>query len=139
MAGEIVLGYDGTECAEAALEVAVSLASDLGAKLVITYAYDPARIGGEVRDLDIALEKRGEEVTAQAAGKAAAAGVQTETEILKMKPSHALSDLARERGARFIVLGSYGERPATGAILGSTPHKLLHISEVPVIVVPVQD
>ena len=137
MAGEIVLGYDGTECAEAALGVAIDLARDLGTKLIVTYAYDPARIGGEVRDLDKALEARGREVTGEAEEKGKSAGIDSEVMIIKQKPSVALSTLADERGARFIVLGGYGERPATGAILGSTPHKLLHISEVPVIVVPV--
>ena len=46
------------------------------------------------------------------------------------------SALAAERhGARFIVVGGYGESPIRGAILGSTPHKLLHLSDVPVVVV----
>ena len=44
--------------------------------------------------------------------------------------------LAAEHGARLIVVGSYGEPPLRSAILGSTPHKLLHLSEVPVLVVP---
>ena len=35
-----------------------------------------------------------------------------------------------------IVVGTYGESPIKGAILGSTPHKLLHMSERPVLVVP---
>ena len=67
--------------------------------------------------------------------------VQTETvwTCSRCKPSAALSELADERGARFIVVGGYSERPVTGAILGSTPHKLLHISRVPVIVVPVRE
>ena len=138
MASEIVLGYDGTECADAALDVAVALAKDLASKLVVLYAYDPPRIGGEVRDLDRALETRGREVTAQAVEKAQAAGVETEAEIAKEMPSVALSAVASQRKARFIVLGSYGERPVTGAILGATPHKLLHIAGVPVIVVPVR-
>jgi nucleotide-binding universal stress UspA family protein len=30
----------------------------------------------------------------------------------------------------------YGERPIKGAILGSTPHKLLHLAGCPVLVVP---
>lgn len=139
MAGEIVLGYDGTECANAALGVATELARELGSKLIVAYAFDPARIGGEVRDLDNALEKRGREVTAGAEERAKSAGVDTEVAMVKEKPSVALSTLASERGASFIVLGGYGERPVTGAILGSTPHKLLHISEVPVIVVPVRE
>ena len=139
MAAEIIVGYDGTECSEAALDVAIGLAKDLSTKLVVLYAYDPPRIGGEVRDLDQALETRGREVTAQAVEKAQAAGVETQPEITKEKPSVALSAVASQRKARFIVLGSYGERPVTGAILGATPHKLLHIAEVPVIVVPVRE
>ena len=30
-----------------------------------------------------------------------------------------------------IVVGSYGEAPLKGVILGSTPHKLLHLAEPP--------
>jgi nucleotide-binding universal stress UspA family protein len=35
-----------------------------------------------------------------------------------------------------IVVGTYSERPLSGAILGSVPQKLLHIAEQPVLVVP---
>ena len=35
-----------------------------------------------------------------------------------------------------IVVGTYGEHPLRGAILGSTPHKLLHLSSRPVLAVP---
>ncbi|MGH2974785.1 MAG: universal stress protein [Solirubrobacterales bacterium] len=35
-----------------------------------------------------------------------------------------------------IVVGSYGEAPLKGAIIGSTPCKLLHLSLCPVLVVP---
>jgi nucleotide-binding universal stress UspA family protein len=45
-------------------------------------------------------------------------------------------ELAERESARMIVVGSYGESPIKGAILGSTPHKLLHLSERPVLVVP---
>ncbi len=139
MAGEIILGYDGTECAEHALTVAIDLAKGLSEKLLVVYAYDPSRMGGEVRDLDQALEGRGEEVTAKAIESAKAAGVDAEALIAKEKAWAALSELATTRKARFIVVGSYSERPVTGFILGATPHKLLHIADVPVIVVPVRE
>ena len=48
----------------------------------------------------------------------------------------ALLEVAEERDARMIVVGSYGEAPLKGAILGSTPNKLLHIADRPVLVVP---
>jgi nucleotide-binding universal stress UspA family protein len=43
--------------------------------------------------------------------------------------------LADALDARMIVVGSYGEKPLRGAIIGSTPHRLLHLSERPVLVV----
>jgi nucleotide-binding universal stress UspA family protein len=36
-----------------------------------------------------------------------------------------------------IVVGTAGESPLKGAMLGSTPHKLLHLSSRPVLCVPV--
>ena len=45
MAGEIVLGYDDTREARAALPVAVELARSLGAKLVIGFGFEPPRSG----------------------------------------------------------------------------------------------
>ena len=36
-----------------------------------------------------------------------------------------------------IVVGTSGESPIRGALLGSTPHKLLHIANRPVLCVPV--
>ncbi len=136
MAGEIVVGYDGTEASGAALETALQLAKDSGAKLVIAYGYDPTRMGGEVRDLDQQLEEIGRKATAEAAAKAEQAAVDAEAVIVKEKPSMALAELADSRKATMIVVGGYAERPMAGAILGSTPHKLLHISSVPVVVVP---
>jgi nucleotide-binding universal stress UspA family protein len=52
------------------------------------------------------------------------------------RPYQALLDVASRHDARFIVVGSWAESPIRGAILGSTPHKLLHLSERPVVVVP---
>ena len=42
-----------------------------------------------------------------------------------------------ERGHTVLDLGTHGESPIRGALLGSTPHKLLQLSERPVLVVPV--
>ena len=63
-------------------------------------------------------------------------GIEHEVELMPMKPAHALVEAAEQHGARMIVVGSHGEAPLKGAILGSTPYKLLHQTEVPVLVVP---
>ncbi len=51
----------------------------------------------------------------------------------------ALIETAAEREARLIVVGSHGELPLVGTILGSVPHKLLHRARIPVLVVPRPD
>jgi nucleotide-binding universal stress UspA family protein len=48
---------------------------------------------------------------------------------------HALMTVAEKRKARMIVVGSHGESPLRGAVLGSTPYKLVHSSKTPVLVV----
>lgn len=56
--------------------------------------------------------------------------------LVPRRPTEALLGLVDERDARMIVVGTASERPLTGVILGSVPHKLLHRSPVPVLVVP---
>lgn len=66
-----------------------------------------------------------------------AAGVDdVEGVVVDARPAEALLQVARERDARMIVVGAHGGHPLTGAVLGSVPHKLLHLSKVPVLVVP---
>jgi nucleotide-binding universal stress UspA family protein len=38
-----------------------------------------------------------------------------------------------------IVVGTRGEGPVAGALLGSVPYKLVHRSSIPVLVVPAPD
>ena len=52
------------------------------------------------------------------------------------RPTNALLSLAEKHDARAIVVGTYSESPIKGALLGSVPHKLLHLSERPVLIVP---
>lgn len=134
---EIVVGYDGSDCSKAALNEAAALAKGLGDRLVVVFGYYPPGIwGGEIAEHVEALEELGAKVAGEARERAAAAGVEAEVELAAKRPSEALVDVAAERGARMIVVGSYGETPLKGAILGSTPNRLLHMAERPVLVVP---
>lgn len=73
---------------------------------------------------------------AQAQAQAAAHGMEIEVELIAKRAVDALLDAAERHDARMIVVGSYGEPPLKGVILGATPSKLLHLSERPVLVVP---
>ena len=133
----IVVGYDDSPGSKAALGVAVDLASQLGDALVISYGYGPpGNVGEEFREHREALMEIGRKLTDEAKSQAAAAGVDAHVELVQEHGAAALLSVAERHDARFIVVGTYGESPLKGAILGSTPHKLLHLSEVPVVVVP---
>ena len=66
----------------------------------------------------------------------ATTATEVEAVIVERSPAQALAELAAERDARVIVVGTRGESPIRGALLGSTPHKLLQLSDRPVLVVP---
>jgi nucleotide-binding universal stress UspA family protein len=135
MAGELVVGYDGTPGARAAAAEALRLAGELGSGIVFVFAYWANPAGGEVADLLAALRERGTEHLKAALAEAERAGVAARSELVEDRPSAGLVALADRDDARMIVVGSYGEPPLKGAIIGSTAHKLLHLSERPVLVV----
>jgi nucleotide-binding universal stress UspA family protein len=135
--GKIVVGYDGSDCGRAALEEACELAKEMGEEIVVVFGYAPGGYGGgEIPSHRQAVEEFGEKVADEARRRALAAGVECEVKLLPLKPDHALLQAGEDLDARMIVVGSYGEAPLKGAILGSTPYKLLHTSERPVLVVP---
>lgn len=139
MAGTLVVGYDGSDCAEAALEAGLELAEATGDRVVIGFGYGPGDPGEEYKAHREELRKFGERATAPALEKARAAGVEAELELVPERPVDALISLAEKHAARAIVVGTFGETPIKGALLGSTPHKLLHVSDRPVLVVPVPE
>ena len=137
--GQIVVGYDGSACGEAALASALGIASELGDKVVVVFGYAPPGLwGGEIAEHEEAIEELGEKVIAKAKSQAAERGVDIEAQLVAKRAAEALIEVADQRDARMIVVGSFGDPPLKGMILGSTPNKLLHMSDRPILVVPAQ-
>ena len=131
----LVVGYDGRPGAQAALDEALRLASDLGAALVVVFSFEVSRLGGEVADLEAAIEERGRQVLAEALARVGDARITVDTELRGEPPADGLLSVAAERDAQMVVVGSTGEGPLRGILIGSTPYKLLHLSARPVLVV----
>lgn len=136
MAGEIVLGFDGSEGSKAALERTITLAAALGCDVVVAFGYATAAIGGENRDEEKVVRDMGAAVANEAAERIRAAGIHASVELVHDRPAAGILDVVRAYGAWLIIVGSRGESPLMGAILGSVPYKLVHQSPVPVMVVP---
>ncbi len=78
----------------------------------------------------------GRTATAHALERATAAGVTATVRLVNAKPAEALVAVGDELDATVIVVGTAGDSPFRGALLGSTPHKLLHLANRPVLCVP---
>ena len=136
MSSGIIVGYDGSDCAKAALRTALEVGRVYGEKVTIAFGYEVNPLGSEVKDYADALRDLAHQRLAEAGAIAAGDDGTVDAVAIESAPAKALVELADERDARLIVVGTHGEGPIRGALLGSTPHKLLHISDRPVLVVP---
>jgi nucleotide-binding universal stress UspA family protein len=134
----VVVGYDESPGAEVALDTAIRVASRWGEPLSVVYgAGPPGGLGEEIGAHRDALKEMGQHALDRAVERSGQEGVETRVHLVDAKPAQALLDVAEEVDATVIVVGTTGESPLRGAMLGSTPHKLLHLSDRPVLCVPV--
>ena len=137
MSGPIVLGFDGSDSARAALERTATLAKELDAEVVVVFGYYISPLGGgDVHDYKSALEKVGTEAVGEAVSRLEGDGIKVWSRLVSAKPADAIMDVAREEGAQLVAVGTVGEGPITGAILGSVVLKLVQRCPVPMLVVP---
>lgn len=134
----IVIGYDDSPGAGTALATAIRFAQRLDEPLVLVYgAGVPGVRGEEFRAHLEALHEMGRTALSHAVELAAAAGVATQVELVDERAAEALLEAAARHDATMVIVGTTGESPLKGAVLGSTPHRLLHLSDRPVLCVPV--
>jgi nucleotide-binding universal stress UspA family protein len=132
----VVVGYDGSPSAKAALERAAADAGPDGC-VVAVHAYAPAPDWLGAPDFDRVLaahQDRGRHLLAELEHHATL-GVPLETSLLEGAPARALIAAAEARNADEIVVGSRGFTPLRGT-LGSVSHALLAEADRPVVVIP---
>ncbi len=139
MSAGIVVGYDGSDCAKEALRVGLEVGRAYGDRVIVAFAYELNPVAGEIHDYHAALREVASQRLQEAIAlshSAASEGIDVEAVIVERSPAQALVELAAERDARVIVVGTHGEGPLRAALLGSTPHKLMQLTDRPVLVVP---
>jgi nucleotide-binding universal stress UspA family protein len=139
MAYRIVVGYDGTEGGRAALDAAVDLARRASGEVLVTYAFGGRKqYAGAPLTPRKTLREKGERVLEVAVSSIADSGVPAEPVLVDDDGWQGLRSVAAQHDAAMIVVGTHGESPLTGMLLGSTAYRLVHSSTTPVLIVPVR-
>ena len=133
----IVVGYDDSPSARAALGLAVDRVGD--GKLYVVHGYSaPADYCGAV-EYDAILHAalaHGESVLEHAAAaEPRLASVDHETELIPGRPAEVIANVAETRGADEIIIGTRGFGRLHG-VFGSVAHALLHEAKCPVTIIP---
>lgn len=137
----IVLGMDGSEGAQRAIPVAVELARQGGARLVMAHVDERIAAKGDMPSVRVDEDEIRAEI-GRMAEKINSEGVETSVEnavVVLGGPAHAIKEIADEVDAEMIVVGTRGHSQVAGLLLGSVAQRLLHIAKRPVVGVPPQE
>jgi nucleotide-binding universal stress UspA family protein len=142
MADLIVVGTDGSDTAEQAVDEAVRIAKALEADVHVVAAFEPLR-GARVTGAPEGAAKvwaprpddQVEAILSQAAAAVRLAGVNVTTHAVREDPADALLSVADKVGATMIVVGSKGMHGARRLALGNVPNQVSHKARCNVLIV----
>ena len=141
----IVVGTDGSESAQLAVQKAGELAKALGTVVHVVSAYTPgapgawvaATAGVAVPDIDSDEQARGRAQTHVERGRHLLGdmGVDAQTHVCAGNPAEALMSIAENEAAQIVVVGNRGMSGAR-RVLGSVPNSVSHHARCGVLIVP---
>src|SRR4051794_24065885 len=136
----IVVGTDGSETADVALQRAAALAKLTGARVEIVTGYREdfamaAGTGMYVGDLAGDARKSADGCLEDAAKKLRSEGLEVETHCMGGDPADAIIDVAEATDATLIVVGSKGMHGGRRFMLGNVPNKVSHHAPCSVMIV----
>jgi nucleotide-binding universal stress UspA family protein len=132
----ILLPVDGSEHSRKAAAVAGDLARRYGAEVVVLHAREHELTWGADIDLESAEEAR--RLVDEVVRELKDAGTSVRGEVVRVPLGdvpRAILDAAKAEGAGLIVMGTRGLSDWERLLLGSVAHKVVHLADVPVLVV----
>ena len=136
----IVVGTDGSDTADVAVQRAAALAKLTGARieLVSGYREDYSLVAGTgmyVGDLSGDARKAADGCLESTATRLRADGLEVETHCMGGDPADALIGIAEATDASMIVVGSKGMHGGRRFLLGNVPNKVSHHAPCSVMIV----
>jgi nucleotide-binding universal stress UspA family protein len=136
---KIIVGDNGAPEAERAVEVAISLAESIGAKVVLLGVASPPAAEGQAEGYAIenpaAVKRRLNEHLARTATSARARGVDIVAEVVEGDPEKQIEKHASKEGADLIVVGHREVSRVRHWLERSTSEALLRKAKISVLVV----
>lgn len=133
----ILVGYDESISSKAALAEASHWVKKHGGKVVLVHAvfFDEEEFGIAPTQLEKRL-KLGEKVCYQAKETLTSSfGIEAQSLLCEGDPPEVIVDIAREKKADLIVMGTYGRRGLNRLLMGSATSQVIVKSSVDVLVV----
>jgi nucleotide-binding universal stress UspA family protein len=140
----IVIGYDGSTCADTAVELVSSLAWEPGASVsLITVVPDLRRVRsvwgsaivGSAAQIDEQLTTQGRETLESPAARLRARGLACEPVVDRGRAPQVLTASTERVKADLIVVGSRGLGPIQSMLLGSVSQEVIDLAPAPVLIV----
>ena len=136
----IVVGTDGSDTADVAVQRAAALAKLTGARieLVSGYREDYSLVAGTgmyVGDLSGDARKAADGCLESTAMRLRADGLEVETHCMGGDPADALIGIAEATDASMIVVGSKGMHGGRRFLLGNVPNKVSHHAPCSVLII----
>lgn len=136
MITRILLAVDGSEWSNRAIPMAAELARKFGAEIVVFHAQERVMGRGGSYAVETTDDAQGMTDRVVAWLKDEEVSARGETRVCYTGHiARELAKLARTQGADMIVMGSRGLSEVGGLMLGSVVNKVLHLAEVPVLIV----
>jgi nucleotide-binding universal stress UspA family protein len=134
----ILLAVDGSKYSENAVELAKHLATVGHDEVVVTHVTEllPARFQA-YPGLDYEADHDVIELTKGYVAELEEAGIKARAELPSAQyggVARILTNLAEDLNAGLIVMGSHGRGDLTALLLGSVAHKVLHLTNRPVLI-----
>lgn len=126
----IMVPSDGSKYSLKAEDVAISVAKNFKAKLVVVHIIDEKLI----YPFEV-LEEEGNEILDKAASKSRKQGVDVEQVLIVGNPIHDMAKIVEKTGADMVVIGTHGKTGLTKILMGSVAENTLKTVKIPILLV----
>lgn len=139
---QIIVPLDGSDLAEEALPVAVSLSMALGGALVLVHAISPFEDASLPEAMQLDFPQREAERMAQAqaylctlVARSATGGCQVHCDVRYGVPAQAIREAVHDHSAALVVMATHGRSALGRLLVGSVAQSVMQHTQVPVALV----